>query len=342
MSVVASWVRIAEHRSFSRRAICGVIVLILAMVHVAAAQPLRTVNIGLSTSSLTVASIRVASEMGLFRQHGLVAKFTMMDSGNAAVSGLIGGSFDAVIATSPDIVAARARGQDLVALRSVYNGLGATVVLAKSVAEKAGVSPSAPLAERLKVLDGLTIAVPSPTAGYFVALKAALRTVAMTDQFTYSTSPAMPPALSTGAIQAYIASAPFWMPSIVNGSGVVWLSGPKGDFPAESISASSASLQMMRSRADADKDLVRAMLGVMTDFSRAVDDNPAEVKAATRRLFPELDTQTMDLFFEYESASWKGGPLTAETIAHELAFVKASGANIPGLDKLDPASFIYP
>jgi ABC-type nitrate/sulfonate/bicarbonate transport system substrate-binding protein len=340
MGLALSWNWIFTRFSARRRELAVMLVLGLAASCAASAQPLRKINIGLSTSSLTVASVRVASEMGLFRKHGLTVTFTMMDSGNGALSGLLGGSFDAVVATSSDIVAARARGQDVIALRSIYNGLGATLILSKSLAEKSGISPSAPLAERLKLLNGLTIAVASPTSGYFLALKGALRTAYVADNYIYAAAAAMPPALATGAVQAYIGSAPFWMRSIVDGSGVVWLSGPKGDFPADSTPATSATLQMLGNRAEADKGLAKALVDVMTEFSAAIDQDPAAVKAATRRLFPELNDQTMDLFFQYESPSWKGGPVTVRTIAHEIAFVQASGAAIPGIDKLDPAAFL--
>ena len=61
----------------------------------ASQEKMRDVTITLSSSSLGVASPRVANEMGLFAKHGLAAKILPMDSGATALAAVIAKSADA-------------------------------------------------------------------------------------------------------------------------------------------------------------------------------------------------------------------------------------------------------
>ena len=68
---------------------------------------------------------------------------------------------------------AHARGLKVVVLANTYAGFSGTLVLSKSVVDKLGVSPTAPIAQRLKALDGLVIGSPSATGAYTVTARAA-------------------------------------------------------------------------------------------------------------------------------------------------------------------------
>jgi ABC-type nitrate/sulfonate/bicarbonate transport system substrate-binding protein len=307
----------------------------------ASAQQLKEITIGLSSGSLTVGSVRIAKEMGVYEKYGLNPKFVVMESGNAALTGLIGGSFEAVVANTGDIVAAQGRGQKLVSIGSVYDGLGATLVLTKGVADKLNVSPTAPVNERFKALEGLMIALPSPTANYTLAFKIATQAYGVNIRSTYVPAANMPAAMESGAVQGFFTSAPFWTNAVVKGSAVVWLSGPKGEFPPQATPATAATMQMTRSFAEANPDIVKGLVGALADFAKAVEQRPADVRAATGKVFPGVDAATIDLFLSYEAAAWKTKPFTAKDMAHEITFVKASGIPVPGIDDLDPGSMIY-
>ena len=56
----------------------------------------------------------------------------------------------------------------------------------------------------------------------------------------------MTAALESGAIQGFIAGAPFWAAPIVKGSGVLWISGPKGELPAEHVPVSSSNREYIQ------------------------------------------------------------------------------------------------
>ena len=74
----------------------------------------------------------------------------------------------------------------------------------------------------------------------------------------------------------------------------------------------------------------------------AIDKRPAEVKAAVVKVFPNVDSRTLDVLFASESLAWKARPLTAADIAHAIAYTKLSGIALPQLDGADPASMIWP
>ena len=243
---------------------------------------------------------------------------------------------------SGTVIAAVARGQKIVAIANGYGGFATTMVVAKDVAEKLGVKPNAPVAERLKAADNLLVGTPEPTAGSTLGFKLAMATVGANLRFTYMAQQAMQAALENGAIQGYLASAPFWAGPVASGKGVVWVSGPKGEMPAGSVNISSTQLQMMREAATADPELAKAFASIFADLRKAIDERSDEVKAATARVFPDLDRKILDIVFPSESGAWNGRPMTTADWVKEIAFVKSSGTQIPGLDVVDPASFVFP
>jgi ABC-type nitrate/sulfonate/bicarbonate transport system substrate-binding protein len=321
---------------------CGLAAIVMALgVGTAAAQPLQQVTIGLASASLTAGTARIAKELGLFEQHGIDAKLLVMDSGNATIAALISRSLKVVVSGTADLITARARGQDVVVITNTYSGLGAGLVISKAAADKSGVSPTAPVNERLKALDGLVIGTASATSVSTISLKRAAESVGANVRFAYLAQPAYAAALESGAIQGHIGGAPFWARPVVKGTGVLWINGAKGEFAAEFAPSISATLGALREVAAAEPDLMRRLNAVFVDLGKAVEQRPNDVKAAMGRLFPDLDATTIDLLFDSESGSWKAPEVTPQEMAHEIAYVKSFGTAPPEIDKIDPASMLF-
>jgi ABC-type nitrate/sulfonate/bicarbonate transport system substrate-binding protein len=153
--------------------------------------------------------------------------------------------------------------------------------------------------------------------------------------------PAMVAALETGAIQGFMAGSPIYARPVINGSGVIWLNGPKGEFPQQFTPANAVTLNTRRDFAEANRDLMQRLIAVFSDLAKATDERPADVKAAITKLFPEIDAKTLDLLYETESRGFKAKPLTAEDMAREIAFVKVSGMDLPNVDTLDPTKMVF-
>jgi len=325
------------------RALAGLGLTGVMLAGPAAAQsPPSPLTIGLSSSSTVAAAPRVAQELGLFERRGLAPKFVVLENTSAATAALISKSVDVALVGSADLIAAQARGQQVVLLAPAYAGFGGSLVLAKAVADKLGVMPNAPARERLKALDGVLIGTASPTSPYTVALRGAAQAAGATPRFAYVSVPGMAAALESGAIQGFIASASFWVPAVLKGSAVLWVDGPKGDLPAENTPRLSLGAAALRDYTQAHAAEVQQLRAVLADLARAIAERPAEVKAAAARLYPGLDAQLLDRMLTAEMPAWRGRSLTAKDMAHEIEFVKSTGAPIPGLDKLDPAALLAP
>ena len=315
---------------------------VLASANVAFGQSMRQVTIANSSPGIGAAAGRIAKDMGLFARHNIDPAFTVMENSSAAIAALISGSVNLAVAGTPELIVASDRGQQLVALATTYNGFSGSVVLAKSVADKLGVSPTAPVAARIKALDGLVIASPGPTTIGQVIMNNAARAVGANLRATYMAQPAMPAALETGAIQGFQASAPAWVLPVVKGTGVLWISGPKGEFPEQFAPPISAQLQTTRSYAEANPALMKDLALVFADLAKAVEERPADVKASLAKLFPELDKATIDIVFDVESLGWTGKQATPEIMAHSIELVKSSGAAMQNAAALDPKKMLYP
>jgi ABC-type nitrate/sulfonate/bicarbonate transport system substrate-binding protein len=305
----------------------------------APATSLQEVTIGLASGSMAVAGPRIASELGLFEKHGLAAKFVVMDSSSAALTALISGSFKIINSGVPELIVAQSRGQKIVAIVNTYAGFATSLVLAKSVADKLAVSPTAPLKDRLKALDGVIVASTSATAVGTVAFKGAAQAAGANVRFAYMAQSAMPAAIDSGAVQGFTSSAPYWAIPVSKGMGVLWLSGPKGEFPAEFTPGLTAQLQMTREYAEANPALIKNLLAVFADLTGMIDERPADVKAAVAKLYPELDPATLELLFATESLGWKGKPLTVKEMEHEVAIVKSTGV-LPQVERVDAAAMV--
>ena len=327
--------------ALSRRAILLGLAL-LPVAGAALAQEVRPIKIGTPSVSVASANLRVASQMGLFDKYNLRPEFVRLENGSVATTAVISGSVEFTISGLSDLLAAQASGQDIVTIGNLYAGFANSLVLSNATVESLGVAPDAPVEERIASLDGLLIAGASATFVGTLATKAAALDSGVEIRWTYMAQDNMPSALESGAIQGYIGATPASVIPVMRGLAVTWLSGPRGEFPHSPLTSSV--LQVRRDFADANPDLVTAMQSVMADFAAEVANNPEGVKEAMVALYPTLDPAIIDIFLAEEAGTaWKGVPLTAEEMAHEIQFMRDSGV-MPAeqLDALDPARIVYP
>lgn len=321
---------------------CLLIGAIFATTGTGSAQELRKISIATSSASIPAGAARIAKEMGLYEKHGLVATATPMDTGSVATAGLLSGAVDFVTSGPSDVVMAQGRGQNVVALTSGYRGFAASIVISKAAAEKSGVSATAPINERLKALNGLKIASTTAGSTFTVGLKTATEGVGAKVDVVYMAQPAMIAAFQRGLIDGFTVSAPYYVQPVLSGSGVMWVSGPKGEFPKASAPANSSVLMVKREFAEANPELMKKVTAVFTDFWKAVEERPADVKAAIAKIWPDLDAKTIDMVFEVEAPGFKAKPLTVDEMRHEIAFMKLGGIDLPQADRLNPAAMLFP
>ncbi|MCO5090043.1 MAG: ABC transporter substrate-binding protein [Bosea sp.] len=263
-----------------------------------------------------------------------------MESANIASTAIISRSTPAAISGTSELLFAHLRGQELVIIANTFSGFGATLVLSKQVAGRIGIDSSAPVPDRLKALNGLMIASPSATSDYTFSFRGAARAVGADVRFTFLDQTTMAAALQSGAIDGYVASAPNWVPPVLSGVGIIWLSGPKSDLPSNFMPRSSSSLQMRRDTAVGNPELARKLAAVHADLVRAIDERPDDVKTAILKFWPNLSPPALDLIYSSEGASWKAKALMPDDIAHDIEFLKSTGAKLDGVEKINLESLI--
>ncbi len=302
-----------------------------------AEEALTPVTVALSSRAFPYGGLFIAEKAGLFAKHGLQPKLVVMDSGNAAMTALIAGSAQFSGSGPGEVLAARARGQKIVIVANFYHGLSASVILAKAIADKSGVAPTAPVKDRLRVLDGLTVAAPSATSAYLHPVKAATEEIGAKVKFVYMAQPAMVAALQTGAIQAMVAASPFASTPVAKGFGVQWISGPRGEFPANVQPSSSACLQASESFAAANPALVGRMRAVLADVAQYIKDKPEEAKRNLAQAYPQVDPATIDQVFAQDAANWTRPELTEAEIQQEISILARTGlvANVTAVKPSD-------
>ena len=296
------------------------------------------VTIAVSSTSFVLGGVRMGEQAGLFEKNGLHPHIVVMDSGNAAMSALIGGSVQFIVAGPGEVLAARARGQDVVIVANLYKGLAGSVVLSKDVAASLPVLPSAPLADRLKALNGLSIAVPSATSALLAPVRNAAEAAGAHIRFSYMSQPAMVAALASKAVQGIDASFPFAGKPIIDGTGVLWIDGP-GDELSQYSPSSSSCVQTTGAYAKTHADTVRRLQQAVIDIAAYVQEHPAEAKQALAKGYSQLGAAEIDLSFSQQQKNWTKPFLSIDDIRHEIVLLKAS-ANLPGLDAIDPASVL--
>ena len=321
---------------------CLAALAIFALAGTARSEELTKISIAMSSGSIPASTARIAKEMGLFEKHGLDASVKAMDNGSIGTMAVISGTLNFVTTAITDAVVSQSRGQDVVGLTTTYHGHAAVVVLSKSVVDKLKASANAPIGERLKALDGLTIASPSPTSTYTVSVRSAAEAAGAKVNFTYMSQPAMVAALQTGAIQGFIGGAPYYAQPVLNGSGVIWIAGPKGEFPPQFAPANATVLVTRHDYAVANPEIVKKVVAAFLDLGKAASERPMDVKAALARIYPDVDAKQLDLLFDTEVHGFMIGKLTVEEVQHDIDFMKTSGTDIPNIDRIKPQMLMFP
>ena len=313
----------------------------MAALTTVAAQAPREVTFGLPSKSLVASPPRIADEMGLFAKHGLKPKFTFIDTTAGTATALISKSVEVAVTGSTEVIAAAARDQHLQIVAHHYKGLAGSLILSKATVDKLGVSPDAPVAARLKALNNVLLASTSKVSSLTISMKTAANSQGAEPRFSYMSIGAMGAALESGAVEGAVITAPGWAIPVLKGTAVLWISPTRGDLAPEWMPATVSVTAVTKEYAAANPEVARKVAAVFDDFVKAFADRPNDVKAAIAKLFPEMDAKTLDLVFSLESKAYATTPLTPADMAHDIKYMKASGADLGPIEKVDPAATLF-
>jgi ABC-type nitrate/sulfonate/bicarbonate transport system substrate-binding protein len=255
------------------------------------AQQLTQVNFVIPSKTANQAVSYIADGAGIFKKNGLDVRTTVAGSGALAVAALVSGSADFVITGGSNIFDAQEKGQHLQLLAKALSGLASQLVLTPDAVQRTGVSPDAPVADRVKALDGLTIASASAASSWTAQGTNAAATQGATIKWTYIQTASMAAAMKQNQIDGMVAAPPYTTDTIYGKSGVLWLSGPDKTFPGgyDTEDYGDPLLASTKSFLDKHPDVVKAMVKSILDTGDFIKANPDQAgKILKAAAYPDM------------------------------------------------------
>ncbi len=213
----------------------GAAAAMLAAPPVLRAQGLVKVDLALGAFTFAFLPILVASAAGHFKDEGVDINLVRTGGGSNTMAAALGGSSALACVPMPDVILASKKGQRLVCFAPVATEFASDALVSKAAAEKAGIKPDMSVAERLRRVKGMVLAVSSRGGGTDQMWRHMLRvgkldadrdvtlTVVALDQ--------MYPALKAGRIDGFNSTSPTTNLVVDEGLGV-WVARPsQGEVP---------------------------------------------------------------------------------------------------------------
>ena len=234
----------------------------------------------------------VAIGAGLYQEEGLEPDVVDTNSGTRQAAAVMGGTGEIGQFSFPHVIKSAAKGGGLVAIGSGYDAYPIQLVLAKSTAEKLGITPAIPLDERIKRIKGLKIAISSPGASTDLFMRTLLIVRGMDPDKDVSLQPvgAGAPqysALEAGAVDGFAFGSPFTNMAIDKGLAVMVADPMKNEVPE----FNGAPYQIVATSRDTLKnkpDILLKGLRALAKAQKLIQDNPAEAKRVARQWFKTL------------------------------------------------------
>ena len=229
-------------------------------------------------------------------------------SSTITVDAVINGQADFGSPGTADAMQAIRAGAPLRIIAAVCNNLQ-TMVINNNTLKRIGVSPEAPIADRVHALKGLTVATGAVGSTHYQILRAYLKQYGVDPDkdlrlVGLGETSALISGLEQGRFDAIAYASGVVELSVVSNVGTVWISGPRGEISKTDdvktcvIIAHADTVEKRR----ADVDALRAALA---DALRAVNEDHAATGAILRpAYFPKLDQKVWDLAWNSATKSY--------------------------------------
>src|SRR5579863_1397535 len=142
----------------------GAMALLLAVhgSHIASAQTPQKLTIAIAGKGLSFIIQYVAIGAGYYKKEGIDPGIVNVASGTQMAAAVMGGSADITQLGLPHTLEAVARGGTLVAIGTGFDKYPIALVLSDAAVQRAGITPSMSVDEKIKRLHGLRIGITSP------------------------------------------------------------------------------------------------------------------------------------------------------------------------------------
>jgi ABC-type nitrate/sulfonate/bicarbonate transport system substrate-binding protein len=230
----------------------------------------------------------LAEDWGMFRRYGVEVETVTAKSGSTAMQTLLSGDADLALTGTADVLLANAKLRRIYMPLRMFSGVSTSLVVRRSAVDARGVGPGAPVADRLRALQGLTIATVSASSNTTGILRNALATAGATVRETYLDQNSMVAAFRAGQIDGFMASPPHSNTVVVKGDAYMWLDGPHGDYPGAGADFFHAVLGVDGEFADAHPATVERVVAALLATSERIRSAPGEASRTLHQRFPEV------------------------------------------------------
>jgi NitT/TauT family transport system substrate-binding protein len=128
------------------------------------AQTLKKIKITIPVPAFGFYPLYVGVDEGYFAKEGYDVEIVSTAGDGPDVDALIAGSVQFSLSTPNRLLSAHEQGKSLLAVMTTANRMGIECLMNKAFAERNGLKPETPLAEKLKALKGQVIAGTRPGA----------------------------------------------------------------------------------------------------------------------------------------------------------------------------------
>lgn len=290
----------------------------------------------IATASTSVAHGPLPLSMAdpsIFGNNGIRIEVTNLNGQSAnCIAALLSESVELCQVGTPTGTDAIAEGAKLKAV-AVVTGPINEIFISKKAAEASGVSPDAPVEERIKALKGLNLVTAAPGTAHYLTLAATLEKGGFTmDDVRYRTLgdvTAMIESIRAGQIDGALWTIGSLAPLLMDDSGVRWISMARGDID-EFKTLPYVTVYARADWVDANQDLVERLHKSYADAIQQLKTEPERTsKVFKDAFFPNLDQALWDDGFNMARQAYlDGAKTTAAAWQQSLDMqVKGTGKN---------------
>lgn len=314
----------ANGRSASRwisGALCALLATAAAPLAASAAD---TVRIATASTSVAHGPLPLAmADPSIFGAHDMTIEVTDLRGASPnCIAALLSESVELCQVGTPTGTDAIAEGADLKAI-AVITGPINEIIISKAAADASGVSPDAPVDERIAALKGMSLVTSAPGTAHYLTLDASLKKVGLSiDDINYRTLgdvPAMIESIRNGQIDGALWTIGSLAPLLMDGSGVRWISMARGDID-EFKTLPYVTVYARADWVEENPDLVARIHQAYADaIQRLKDDPEGSSKLFKDKFFPDLDQALWDDGFgQARGAYLDGAKVSAESWQQSL------------------------
>ncbi|WP_433205658.1 ABC transporter substrate-binding protein [Dactylosporangium sp. CS-047395] len=294
-----------------------------------------------SSTSLAHQLIYAARDGGYLEKYNINAKFVTADSSSVAMAALASGSAQVAFVGRVDPLLTTAQGKKMVYIYKHSTGFLTNVTVSKAFADKHPGYESMSLDDRLKALNGATIAQASANGVLTRVLDSAMKGVGAATKNTYIATNTMTTALARGSVDGYMAPSPFQETSVQAKQGVTWIKGTDlPDSGGESIvqGATAVSEDYLKS----NRANVVRVIAALQATAEGMKADPDKAKKIAQERLKTTDPAIFDVMWP-AAYTCIIGPLQHPISADDITFmIKHDAADTAAAQSLDPAAQIAP